>query len=77
MTGSGLSVLVADVLEVPPDTVSDDSAAVIGGWTSLQLLQIVRAVEDAYKIRLTPREIRGIRRVGDLRQCLMRRGVSS
>ena len=77
MTVSGLNVLVADVLEVPSDTVSDDWAAMTGGWTSLRHLRIVQAVEDAYQISLTPREVRGIRRLGDLRQCLRQRGISS
>ncbi len=73
---SGLWPLVANVLRVPVEQITDESApATVGGWTSLAHLQLVKAVEDTYRVSLSPREIRGITCVGDIRACLRERGV--
>jgi acyl carrier protein len=42
---------------------------------SLRHLQIVAAVEDTYGIAITPREIRAVKSVADLRELLTQRGV--
>ncbi|MEW2445424.1 acyl carrier protein [Micromonospora marina] len=73
---SRLVRLVADVLELPVDQVDAQTGpATTAAWVSLRHLQIVAAVEDAYRISLTPREIRTVRSVADLRALLAGRGV--
>jgi acyl carrier protein len=70
-----LSDLVGAVLELPADQVGDEvSRASVGAWTSLRHLQLVAAVEDSFGVALTPREIRAISSVRDLRQALRARG---
>lgn len=77
MAGSLVEV-VAGVLKMPPEEVDDTSApATVGQWTSLAHLQLVSAVEDAFQVSFTPREIRGITCVGDIRDHLVRRGVQA
>ncbi len=74
---SRLLQLVADVLDVPVAEVHPGTGpATAAQWVSLRHLQIVAAVEDAYGVSLTPREIRGIRSVGDLSALLARRDVA-
>ena len=74
---SRLVQLVADVLELPVDHIdSQTGPATTATWVSLRHLRIVAAVEDAYGITVTPREIRGITSVGDLRGLLQQRGVA-
>lgn len=71
-----LETLVARVLDIPLHAVTDElGPAVEGGWTSLRHVQLVSAVQKAYGIRLSPREIRSIRTVGDLRGLLDAQGV--
>lgn len=66
--------LVAATLSLPIEQVTDaidrDSA---GTWTSLKHLELAAAVEDAFGVMLTPREIRGVHTVGDLRELVDRR----
>lgn len=70
-----LSDLVGTVLELPADQVDDEvSRGNQGAWTSLRHLQLVAAVEDAFGVALSPREIRRISSVGDLRAALHERG---
>jgi acyl carrier protein len=70
-----LSDLVGAVLDLPADQVGDEmSRGTVGTWTSLRHLQLVAAVEDAFGVSLTPREIRRISSVGDLREALRARG---
>jgi acyl carrier protein len=72
-----LESIVGRVLEIPPDTVTDElGPAVEGGWTSLRHVLLVSAVQKAYGVKLTPREIRSIRTVRDLRAVLVAQGVS-
>jgi acyl carrier protein len=73
---SRLVRLVADVLELPVDQVDARTGpATAAAWVSLRHLQILAAVEDAYGIAVTPREIRAVKSVADLRELLARRGV--
>jgi acyl carrier protein len=69
-----LSEVVAATLGMTPGEVSDtigrDTA---GAWTSLKHLELVAAAEDAFGVSLTPREIRTISTVGDLRSLLQAR----
>ncbi|WP_330177287.1 acyl carrier protein [Streptomyces sp. NBC_01498] len=68
---TGLTDLVADVLQVAAAEVTDDTGpATSAAWTSLRHVQIVARVEKTYGIRLTAREVRGCRSVGALRGVL-------
>jgi acyl carrier protein len=64
---SSLQALVAQVLEITADEVTDDlGPATSGRWGSLKHIQIVAAVEQAYNIRLSPREIRSFSTFAEL-----------
>lgn len=74
---SRLVQLVATVLDMPADEIGPDTGpATAGRWVSLRHLQIIAAVEDAYGVSFTPREIRGIRSMGDLREFLRSRDIA-
>jgi acyl carrier protein len=76
VAANDLLAVVGQILEIPLDRVTDDvGPATSGQWTSLKHIQLVAAVEDAYDVRLTPREIRSIRTVGQLRGILASKGV--
>lgn len=67
---------VAAILEIAPAEVTDDlGPATHGGWTSLRHVQLVSAAQRRYEIRFTPREIRSVRCVRDLRVSLRDKGV--
>lgn len=68
---SGLTCLVAEVLQIPADEVTEETGpATTAAWTSLRHVQIVSRVEHTYGIRLTAREVRRCRSVGALRAAL-------
>lgn len=72
-----LEAIVARVLDIPPDTVTDElGPAVESGWTSLRHVQLVSAVQKKYGVKLSPRTIRSIRTVRDLREALTAQGVA-
>lgn len=72
MVTGQLDDIVADVLGIPPEQVYDSTGPKTASqWTSLRHVQIVAAVEDAFAIRLTPREIRSVRTVGQLRALVL------
>jgi acyl carrier protein len=74
---SRLVQLVAEVLEMPVAEVGPETGpATAGQWVSLRHLRIIAAVEDAYGVSFTPREIRGIRSLADLREFLRGRDVA-
>jgi acyl carrier protein len=74
---SRLVQLVADVLEIPAAELTPDTGpATTGEWVSLKHLRIVAAVEDAYGVSFTPRDIRSIRSIEDLREFLRSRDVA-
>ncbi len=67
---------IGKVLKASVDEFTDDSAYnALGRWNSLQHVQLVAAMEDVYKIRFSPREIRSFRTVGELRNILASRGI--
>lgn len=74
---SRLVELVAELLELPAAEIGPDTGpATTGEWVSLRHLKIIAAVEDTYGVTFTPREIRGVRSVGDLREFLRGRDVA-
>jgi acyl carrier protein len=74
---SRLLQLVADLLERRVTEIDRQTGpATVAEWVSLRHLQIIAAVEDAYGVSFTPREIRGITSVGDLQDFLRRRDIA-
>jgi acyl carrier protein len=75
---SSLEKLVADVLGVPVEQVDDTTgSATTGDWTSLRHVQIITAVGREFGIRITPRQARSCRSVGDLRELVAGKGGSA
>jgi acyl carrier protein len=70
--------LAAEVLEITADELTDDlGPASFGQWTSLKHLQLVAAVERAYGIRLSPREIRSFNTLGGLAGLIASKGIET
>jgi acyl carrier protein len=66
----------ASVLELPVSAVNDElGPANCGSWTSLRQVQLVSAAQRRYGVRLTPRQVRSVRSIGDLRRVLELQGV--
>lgn len=71
-----LKEIVKSILNMPMEDHGDNPAYdSLGHWSSLQHVQLVAAVEDAYSVRLSAREIRSFRTVGELRQILTTKGI--
>lgn len=74
--GSSLRAIVAEVMKIDVDDVTDDlGPATTGQWNSLRHIQLVDAVERAYDIRLSPREIRSFSTYFELRELVSRKGI--
>lgn len=63
-----LTDLIAAILGAEPSEITDDRALnSFADWSSLRQVQLIAALESAYGVRLTVREIKGLRTVADLR----------
>ncbi len=71
-----LTEVVAGVLDVDPDEVTDQSGPDdIPTWTSLRHLQLVVTLEEVYGLSFAFEEIRDVRSVGALRDVLRAKGT--
>ena len=61
MFGIVRSVLGQESLALSPETTASD----VPGWDSLKHVKIILSVEDKFAIRLSAREIDGLRNIGD------------
>jgi acyl carrier protein len=63
-----LRQILSDVLDIDPEQISDAfSRDDESGWDSMAHLRLITAVEQAFGIKLTMKEIEEIRSYGDLR----------
>lgn len=63
-----LTALMRDTFNEPNLVLRDDmTAADVPAWDSLSHIDLVMAVEKGFGIRLTTREVRGMKNVGDLK----------
>lgn len=68
----------ADVLGISAESVGDDfSPATSPLWDSLQAMNLVIAMEDAYGVKFSTKEIAEMKSVGKVREVLRGKGVSS
>jgi acyl carrier protein len=67
----------ADVLRVPVEDVNDDmSPDNTSQWDSKSSMELALAIEDAFSIRLSTKEIVSMRTVGIVKKVLRNRGVT-
>ncbi|MEW1614255.1 MULTISPECIES: acyl carrier protein [unclassified Streptomyces] len=72
---SALDRIVAEVLGVEETRIDDETGpATAADWTSLRHVQIIAAVGEEFGVRLTPRQARSCRSVGELRTLLAEKG---
>jgi acyl carrier protein len=62
------------VLGRPVELLPSTTAAEVPGWDSLSHVELMVAVEQAFAVRLTTREVMGLRNVGELVELLARKG---
>ena len=68
--------LFADVLQVPIETISDESSPDnTPRWDSTSAIDLTLAIEDEFNIRLTTKEITAMRSVGLVKKILTGKGV--
>lgn len=71
-----LNVIFQDIFDDPSLTVRDSMmAADVEGWDSISHINLVVAVENAFAIRLTTAEVRGLNNVGDLIAIIVKKAV--
>lgn len=64
-----LREILSDVLDLDPEQISDNfSRDDESGWDSMAHLRLITAIEQAFGLKFTMREIEEIRSYGDLRE---------
>jgi acyl carrier protein len=73
-----LEQVFADVFRRPEEAFSAESTPqTVTGWDSLKHIELVMAVEQAFKVRFGAAELATLRSLGQFRQLLLRKGVSA
>jgi len=76
MSDDRLYQVLADVLDVQPDSICEDSSPEsIPSWDSLNHLNVVMALDMEFDIRLSLDEAVALRNVGSIRATLRNHGV--
>ena len=69
LTGVFQDVFDDDSIELSDKTTADD----IDGWDSLEHITLISAVEKAFKMRFTMKEVSGMKNVGEMMDILAER----
>ena len=68
--------LIGKVLGFDPATLTEDSNAQnTPKWDSLRHIEVLFAMESAFHLRFTMPEISGLRKLSDIRQLLVSKGI--
>ncbi|MDO8281293.1 MAG: acyl carrier protein [Thermodesulfovibrionia bacterium] len=77
MTDKKFNATLSEVLKIGEDTITDETSPDnVATWDSMNALLLVTALETAYNIRFTARDIVGVKNVGDIKESLKRHGVN-
>ena len=69
--------VIGNVLKVDPTTLGEESNAEnTANWDSLRHIEVIFAVESAFHVRFDMSEITSLRNLGDIRQLLLKKGVT-
>lgn len=69
--------VLADVLQVPADGITDDLAMQdVEAWDSLKHMELIVALETAFDVQLTFDEIVAMRSVREIKRVLAERGAA-
>jgi acyl carrier protein len=72
----GVSKVFSDVLGVPIESISDETSPEnTPQWDSLHAMNLVVALEAAFDVRLSTKEIISMRTVGLVRKVLRNKGI--
>lgn len=73
-----VKVVLAEVLQVSPAIITDDLAMQdVDAWDSLKHMELIVALEDAFRLQLSFEEIVTMQSVGKIKQVLEERGAVS
>ena len=71
-----LEEILGSILEVSPLELGDHSGQqTLQNWSSFAHINIILAVEDAYGVSFTTKEIQTLKSVGEIRQLLRNKGA--
>ena len=70
---AALAPLFEDVFGEPVPLSADLTAEEVEGWDSTRMIELIVAVEARFGIKLTTREVDGLRSVGDLAALIARK----
>ena len=76
MAKASLAQVIGRALGVPPESIADDSSPdTLHRWDSLNHLDLMNEIEDAFDIRFTTAEIMQAVTVGEIRRLLREKGA--
>jgi acyl carrier protein len=73
---SRVAAVFSEVLSIPPESITDETSPEnTPKWDSLNAMNLVVALEGAFNVRLSTKEIVSMRTVGIVRKVLRTKGI--
>ena len=73
---SRVATVFAEVLDIPVESITDETSPEnTPQWDSLQSMNLVLALEGAFNLRLSTKEIISMRTIGIVRKVLRSKGI--
>lgn len=71
-----LNEIIVSTLHLPPDRVTDElSMSEVETWDSLQHMNLIASLEEAFAVQLTFEEIVAMQSVGEIKRVLAGKGA--
>lgn len=75
---SAVATVFAEVLGIPAASITDDTSPDnTPQWDSLQAMNLVAALEEAFDVKLSTKEILSMRNVGIVKKVLRGKGIEN
>lgn len=75
---SAVATVFAETLGIPAESITDDTSPDnTPQWDSLQAMNLVAALEEAFDVKLSTKEILSMRNVGIVKKVLRGKGIEN
>ena len=69
--------IISDIFDLDKDSINDDLyLQEIESWDSMNHMQLIAGLEDEYKIIFTGDEIADIKKIGDIKNLLIKKEIN-
>jgi len=76
MNNEGFEQKLAAVSKLPPGELRDETPIDPGSWDSVEILELIAAIDEGFRVTVPINELNGCRTVGELRALIGREAAA-